>query len=108
MASQSLHVNHAVGRDSDQQLARKLGWFSIGLGAADILAAGSIAKISGALDSQRSRTMIRSYGAHSKTLQKATSCSATSRTTARGSSSNRSSVGSSKQLRGRAVHVGPS
>jgi uncharacterized membrane protein len=63
MASQTRNGKHAIGRDPDQQLARNLGWFSIGLGAAEILAPGLIAKISGAPDSERSRTVVRTYGA---------------------------------------------
>ncbi len=63
MASQSLNANHAIRPDPDQQLAQNLGWFSIGLGAAEILAPGLIARVSGAPDSERSRTVIRTYGA---------------------------------------------
>jgi uncharacterized membrane protein len=62
MASQALHANHSIGPDPDQRLARSLGWFSIGLGATEILAPGFVAKISGAPDSKRSRTVIRTYG----------------------------------------------
>ena len=40
MASQALNAHHPVGRDPDQRLARSLGWFSIGLGATEILAPG--------------------------------------------------------------------
>jgi uncharacterized membrane protein len=63
MSSQALNANHSNGPDPDQRLARNLGWFSIGLGAAEILAPGLIARISGAPDSNRSRTVIRIYGA---------------------------------------------
>lgn len=63
MASQSLHANNAIGPDPDQRLANNLGWFSIGLGATEILAPGLIARISGSPDSERSRTVIRTYGA---------------------------------------------
>src|ERR1700760_3032127 len=63
MASQAINANYAAGPDPDQRLARNLGWFSIGLGAAEILAPGLIARISGAPDSERSRTVIRTYGA---------------------------------------------
>ncbi len=62
MASQAINANYSVGPDPDQRLARNLGWFSIGLGASEILAPGLIARISGAPDSERSRTVIRTYG----------------------------------------------
>src|SRR3954466_9127534 len=62
MASQALNANHSTEPDPDQRLARNLGWFSIGLGATEILAPGLIARISGAPDSKLSRTVIRTYG----------------------------------------------
>ena len=62
MASQALNANYSIGPDPDQRLARNLGWFSIGLGATEILAPGLVARISGAPDSKRSRTVIRTYG----------------------------------------------
>src|SRR5436190_24030947 len=62
MASQALHANYSIGPDPDQRLARSLGWFSIGLGATEILAPGVVARISGAPDNTRSRTVIRAYG----------------------------------------------
>jgi len=62
MTSQALNAHYSVEPDADQRLARNLGWFSIGLGAAEILAPGVVARISGAPDNQRSRTVIRTYG----------------------------------------------
>jgi len=62
MAIQSSHANHSTEPDPDQRLARNLGWFSIGLGATEILAPGLIARISGAPDSKLSRTVIRTFG----------------------------------------------
>src|SRR4051812_37949380 len=62
MASQTFNGNYSVGEDPDQQLARNLGWFSIGLGAVEILAPGLVAKISGAPDSRQSRNVIQAYG----------------------------------------------
>jgi uncharacterized membrane protein len=62
MSSQALNGNNSVGTDPDQRLARSLGWFSIGLGAAEILAPGLVARISGAPNGKRSRTVIRTYG----------------------------------------------
>src|SRR3954467_1996795 len=62
MASQALRANYSNGSDPDQRLARNLGWFSIGLGATELLAPGLVARISGAPDTKRSRTVIRTYG----------------------------------------------
>jgi len=68
MASQALYEydsfesDDSVESDPDQRLARNLGWFSIGLGATELLAPGFIARISGAPDSERSRMVIRAYG----------------------------------------------
>ncbi len=62
MPSQGKNANHSIGPDPDQRLARNLGWFSVGLGATELLAPGLVAKISGAPDSKRSRTVIRTYG----------------------------------------------
>jgi len=62
MASQALRANYSNGSDPDQRLARNLGWFSIGLGATEMLAPGLVARISGAPDNKRSRTVIRTYG----------------------------------------------
>jgi len=62
MVSQALNANYSNGSDPDQRLARNLGWFSIGLGATEIFAPGVVARISGAPDSKRSRTVIRTYG----------------------------------------------
>lgn len=59
MASQAFDAKYSNGPDPDQQLARNLGWFSIGLGATEILAPDLIARLSGAPDSERSRTVIR-------------------------------------------------
>src|SRR3954470_24327670 len=62
MASQTSNANYSIGPDPDQRLDRNLGWFSIGLGATEILAPGLVARISGAPDSERSRAVIRTYG----------------------------------------------
>ena len=48
-----------LGMDPDK-VARGLGWFSIGLGAAELLAPGAIARICG---SRNHKTLIRAYGA---------------------------------------------
>jgi len=60
--SQALNANNSIGPDPDQRLARNLGWFSIGLGATEILAPDLVAKITGAPNTRRSREVIRTYG----------------------------------------------
>lgn len=55
-------ANYSTRQNPDQRLATNLGWFSIALGAAELLVPGLVARISGAPDSQRSRSVIRSYG----------------------------------------------
>src|SRR6185295_8528130 len=57
MASRAINANYSVRPDPDQKLARSLGWFSIALGATEILAPGLVARISGAPDSERSRAV---------------------------------------------------
>jgi uncharacterized membrane protein len=49
-----------LGDATDEQLARGLGWFSIGLGLAEVLAPGGIAKIAGAR--KGNRTLVRLLG----------------------------------------------
>jgi uncharacterized membrane protein len=46
-----------------EQLATALGWFSIGLGLAELVAPGKLAELIGVRDQQRSRTLLRMYGA---------------------------------------------
>jgi uncharacterized membrane protein len=45
-----------------ERIARGLGWFSIGLGAAEILAPGPLAGLIGLRDQARTRTLLRFYG----------------------------------------------
>jgi uncharacterized membrane protein len=45
-----------------ERLVNGLGWFSIGLGVAEIAAPGKIAKLIGLRDKERSRTLLRIYG----------------------------------------------
>ncbi len=47
---------------STQGIVRGLGWFSVGLGAAELLAPGLVAKITGVSNSARNRRLLRSYG----------------------------------------------
>src|SRR5215212_10185852 len=44
----------------EDRLAKMLGWFSLGLGVTEVLAAGAIAR---ALGMERSQHLIRAYGA---------------------------------------------
>lgn len=44
------------------KIATGLGWFSIGLGVAEVLAPGKVAQLIGLEDSSRSRKVLRSYG----------------------------------------------
>ena len=48
--------------DFDERLAMGLGWFSIGLGVAEIVAPGSLARFIGVPDSRDSRNVMRTYG----------------------------------------------
>ena len=48
--------------ENDEQLARGLGWFSIGLGLAQVLAPGDLARFIGIKDSSNSRAMLRAVG----------------------------------------------
>jgi uncharacterized membrane protein len=46
-----------------ERLATGLGWFSIGLGLAEVAAPGTMAQLIGVRDSDRSRSLLRSFGA---------------------------------------------
>src|SRR5437773_2500945 len=45
------------------QLSRGLGWFSIALGATEVLAPGAIARIAGVNENDRAQSVIRTLGA---------------------------------------------
>jgi uncharacterized membrane protein len=45
------------------RLSDSLGWFSIGLGVAEVAAPGSLARLIGIQDDTRSRAVLRAYGA---------------------------------------------
>jgi hypothetical protein len=55
--------NRARSRDFDEKLAIGLGWFSIGLGVAEIVAPGALARFIGVTDRSGSRKVLRTYGA---------------------------------------------
>ena len=50
-------------QDIDQRLAIGLGWFSIGLGVAEIVAPGGLARLIGLPDRSDTRNVLRTYGA---------------------------------------------
>jgi uncharacterized membrane protein len=52
------------GSQTYERIAKGLGWFSIGLGAAEVLAPGTVARLIGISDDDRNRNMLRSplYG----------------------------------------------
>ena len=50
-------------RSTTEQLANFLGWFSIGLGVAEIAAPGTLARLIGVRDDERTRNVLRAFGA---------------------------------------------
>ena len=50
------------GADRDERIANGLGWFSIGLGLAQILSPGSVARLIGVPDDATSRGLMRAIG----------------------------------------------
>lgn len=50
------------GTDGYERLAKGLGWFSLGLGAAELFAAGPMARFIGVRNSGGNRTRLRAYG----------------------------------------------
>jgi uncharacterized membrane protein len=46
----------------EQQLANGLGWFSIGLGVAEVIAPGAVAQLIGVRDKDKTRAVLRTYG----------------------------------------------
>jgi hypothetical protein len=53
----------SYGRESGESLAVGLGWFSIGLGVAELMAPHSVARLIGVTPTDRALTTLRSYGA---------------------------------------------
>ncbi|HUS05756.1 MAG TPA: SRPBCC family protein [Bryobacteraceae bacterium] len=45
-----------------ERLVNGLGWFSIGLGLAEVLAPGAVAELIGASEGRKTRTLLRTYG----------------------------------------------
>jgi uncharacterized membrane protein len=52
----------ANGNRTVQQLTNGLGWFSVGLGLAELLIPGRVARLSGLKDTRAHRTLLRFYG----------------------------------------------
>jgi uncharacterized membrane protein len=50
------------GNQAGERLANALGWFSIGLGVAELLAPGAVARLIGVRDHETSRNVLRAYG----------------------------------------------
>lgn len=59
MASQN---GRSTPNETDERLANALGWFSIGLGLAEVLAPGGLARFIGIDDKKSTRTLLRTYG----------------------------------------------
>lgn len=53
----------ASARRSHESLANVLGWFSVGLGVAQLVAPGSVARLIGVRESRRSRNTLQAIGA---------------------------------------------
>ncbi|HTI36557.1 MAG TPA: SRPBCC family protein [Vicinamibacterales bacterium] len=53
----------AQQRNADSTLAKGLGWFSIGLGLAELAAPASVARLIGVRDDEAARRLLRAYGA---------------------------------------------
>lgn len=51
-----------MAAETEERLANGLGWFSIGLGLAEVLAPGGLANFIGVRDSSKTRTVLRTYG----------------------------------------------
>ena len=53
---------HSSGQDASERLATGLGWFSIGLGLAEILAPSQVAQLIGMKDDDQNRSLLQFYG----------------------------------------------
>lgn len=54
--------SEALREPADERLANALGWFSIGLGVAEVIAPGGLARLIGIDDDARTRAILRGYG----------------------------------------------
>src|SRR5579883_2330486 len=60
-SSQQLQTQDAQSQ-RDERLANGLGWFSIGLGLAEVIAPGALAQLIGVPETDNSRKVLRAYG----------------------------------------------
>jgi len=60
--SRSSNQSSRAGNDPDERLANGLGWFSIGLGLAEVVTPGAVANLIGVPDSDKNRSLLRFYG----------------------------------------------
>src|SRR5436305_11233554 len=51
-----------MATQTEERIANGLGWFSIGLGLAEVLAPRELAQFIGIRDSAKTRTVLRTYG----------------------------------------------
>jgi uncharacterized membrane protein len=58
----SSYENSRYKRDMDKRLANGLGWFSVGLGLAEVIAPRKIAHLTGVPDKDKNRSLLRLYG----------------------------------------------
>lgn len=65
MANQNTQRHEGGGHDrngNEQRLANGLGWFSIGLGLAEVVAPGKVTRVIGVRDTGGKRALVRAYG----------------------------------------------
>ena len=53
---------HGRSGPADERLANALGWFSVGLGIAEVLIPGGLAQLIGIHDNPKTRSVLRTYG----------------------------------------------
>ncbi len=58
----TMNNGRATQRDGGEWLANGLGWFSIGLGIAELVAPKKVADLIGVSDGDKTRTLLRTYG----------------------------------------------
>jgi uncharacterized membrane protein len=62
MQERTQHEGALAARDFPERLANGLGWFSLGLGLAEVITPGSLAEAIGLRNEERTRSMLRLYG----------------------------------------------
>jgi uncharacterized membrane protein len=61
-AADRRRVEGSSDRQTENRIASGLGWFSIGLGLAEIVAPGTVARLAGVPEEGRTKTILRVYG----------------------------------------------